>query len=119
MGIRRIVPNIKSGHVDESRAFYEDIVGMHVAMNLDWVLTLASPSNPTAQLTLIPGPEPSGTHPDVSIEVDDVDSIYKRAIAAGIKIVYTLTEEAWGVKRFFMVDPDGWVVNVVSHIHRE
>jgi uncharacterized glyoxalase superfamily protein PhnB len=54
-------------------------------------------------------------HPDVSIEVDDVDEVYERAVAAGAEIVYPLTDEEWGLRRFFVRDPNGAVINVTEH----
>ena len=33
----------------------------------------------------------------------------------GHEIVHPLTDEPWGVRRFFVRDPDGNVVNIVSH----
>jgi hypothetical protein len=30
--------------------------------------------------------------------------------------VYPLTNEPWGVRRFFVTDPNGIVINVMSHI---
>ena len=40
---------------DESRKFYTEFLGFDVAMDMGWVLTFASPSNPTAQITLVRG----------------------------------------------------------------
>jgi uncharacterized glyoxalase superfamily protein PhnB len=54
-------------------------------------------------------------HPDVSIEVDDVDAVHARAVAAGADIVYPLTDEEWGLRRFFVRDPDGAVLNITQH----
>ncbi|HKH31196.1 MAG TPA: VOC family protein [Gaiellaceae bacterium] len=54
-------------------------------------------------------------YPDVSIEVDDVDQVYERARAAGAEIVYPLTDEEWGLRRFFVRDPNGAVINVTEH----
>ena len=54
-------------------------------------------------------------HPDVSIEVDDVDDVHERAVAAGAEIVYPLTDEEWGLRRFFVRDPNGAVINVTEH----
>jgi hypothetical protein len=51
----------------------------------------------------------------MSIEVDDVDRVHALAIARNIKIVYPLVDEPWGVRRFFVVDPNGVVINVLSH----
>lgn len=54
-------------------------------------------------------------HADVSIEVDDLDDVYARAHAAGAEIVYPLTSEEWGLRRFFVRDPNGAVINVTEH----
>ena len=35
--------------------------------------------------------------------------------ARGYSIVYPLTDEPWGVRRFFTRDPQGLVINIVSH----
>jgi uncharacterized glyoxalase superfamily protein PhnB len=53
--------------------------------------------------------------PEVSIQVDDVDAAYAAALQAGSEIVHPLTDEPWGVRRFFVRDPDGHVLNVLSH----
>ena len=59
----------------------------------------------------------SGTPvPDLSIEVDDVDEIHRRAISAGYEITYGITDEPWGVRRFFVRDPFGKLVNILSHL---
>jgi uncharacterized glyoxalase superfamily protein PhnB len=51
----------------------------------------------------------------LSIEVDDVEAIYRRALAANLKTVYDLTDEPWGVRRFYLRDPLGRLVNILSH----
>ena len=51
----------------------------------------------------------------LSIEVDDVDAIYRRALAANLETVYDLTDEPWGVRRFYLRDPLGRLVNILSH----
>lgn len=115
MTIRRTVPNIKSDQPARSRAFYVDFLGFEVAMDRAEIITFASPSNPTAQLSALRHDESSVPHPSVSIEVTDVDEIHAKAVAQGIKIVYPLTDEPWGVRRFFVLDPNGAVINVLSH----
>jgi uncharacterized glyoxalase superfamily protein PhnB len=53
--------------------------------------------------------------PEVSIQVDDVDAAYAAAVQAGAEVVHPLTNEPWGVGRFFVRDPDGHVLNVLGH----
>ena len=116
MSIRRVVPNIKSKLLDESRAFYVDLLGFQVAMDMGFIVTLVSPNNPTAQISLLRDEEGSTTpHPHLSIEVADVDEVHGRATERGLKIIYPLTDEPWGVRRFFIADPNGTVLNIMSH----
>lgn len=116
MSIKRILPDITSGRMDESRKFYQEFLGLDLAMDMGWILTFVSPANPTAQVTLMQAPSSTVPNPNVSIEVDDVDAVHARAVAQGQKIVYPLTNEPWGVRRFLVTDPNGVVVNVMSHL---
>lgn len=114
MTIRRAVPDIRSNDLDESRRFY-GLLGFEVAMDLGWVVTLRSPDNPTAQI-ILQGPDARApVHPDVSIEVDDVDAVHAAVVASGAEIVHPLQDEPWGVRRFFVRDPDGCIINVLGH----
>jgi catechol 2,3-dioxygenase-like lactoylglutathione lyase family enzyme len=115
MSIRRVVPDITSDRIDESRKFYTEFLGFNLAMDMGWILTFVSPSNPTAQVTLLRAPASDAPNPNVSIEVGDVDAVHAKAIALGIQIVYPLTDEPWGVRRFFVTDPNGVIINVASH----
>jgi uncharacterized glyoxalase superfamily protein PhnB len=114
MSVRRVVPDIHSDAMEESRDFY-GLLGLEEVMNLGWVMTLASPENPTAQLILMREEMTAPVTPDISIEVDDVDAVYEAVRAAGAPIVRPLQDEEWGVRRFFVTDPNGRVVNVLSH----
>jgi predicted enzyme related to lactoylglutathione lyase len=108
------VPNLKSDSPSETREFFVDLLGFEVAMDLGWVVTLASPENPTAQVTIISNDDPSA--PGISVGVPDVDSVHAKAVEAGAEIVYPLRDEDWGVRRFMLREPSGTVVNVVSHL---
>lgn len=118
MKIRRIVMDIQSNNFDENRHFYENIIGLEVGMDLGWIMTFGSPSNPTAQITLLKKDLTASVNPNLTIEVEDVESVYANAVKNGFQIVHPLTDEPWGVRRFFVVDPNGQVVNVMSHIDR-
>lgn len=115
MSIRRVVPDIRSQRFDESREFYVGLLGLTVAMDLGFVMTFASPTNPTAQITIMRDEGASGILPQVTIEVGDVDAIHSEALRRGAEIVYPLTDERWGVRRFFLRDPNGVVINVMNH----
>jgi hypothetical protein len=57
-------------------------------MDMEWVMTFVSPTNPTAQLTLIGDGASAQCDPDISVEVDDVDAVHAKAVSRGIEIVY-------------------------------
>ena len=53
--------------------------------------------------------------PDVSIQANDVNAAYTAAVQAGAEVVPPLTHEPWGVRCFFVRDPNGHALNVLSH----
>jgi predicted enzyme related to lactoylglutathione lyase len=112
------VPNLHAERPDESRAFYEDVVGLEMAMDMGWIVSFGSAANPTAQISVISQDATAGVHPDVSIEVEDVAAVHREAVQRGFEIVHPLTDEPWGVRRFFVRDPNGAVVNVMEHIRQ-
>jgi catechol 2,3-dioxygenase-like lactoylglutathione lyase family enzyme len=111
--ISRVVPNIRSERPAEARDFFVDLLGFELAMDLGWVVTLASPTNPSAQVTVIGNDDMAA--PGISVEVTDVDAVYARAVEQGFEIAYPLRDEEWGVRRFMLREPSGTVVNVLSH----
>lgn len=115
MTIRRVVPNIEAADPTASLAFYVDVLGLEVAMDMGWIITFASPSNATAQVSVTRTSDTSGPHPDISVEVSDVNTCHARAVARGCLIAYPLTDEPWGVRRFFVHEPNGKIINVLSH----
>jgi catechol 2,3-dioxygenase-like lactoylglutathione lyase family enzyme len=115
MSISRVVPNIASDKLDACRDFYAGLLGFKVAMDLGWILTFVSPSNPTAQLSVVREDATAPVIPQVTVEVADVDAVHAEAVRRGLAIVHPLTEEPWGVRRFFVKDPNGVVLNVASH----
>lgn len=104
-----------SERMDESRKFYTEFLGFDLAMDMGWVLTFSSPTNPTAQITVVQKTETTMPRPNMSIEVPDVDAVHAKAAALGLSIVYPLTDEPWAVRRFFVADPNGVIINILSH----
>ncbi len=113
MAISRSVPNIRADRSEETRDFFVELLGFEVRMDLGWVVTLASPTSPSAQITIIGNDDPAA--PGISVEVDDVDAVHARAVERGLAIAYPLRDEEWGVRRFMLREPSGTIVNVLSH----
>lgn len=115
MGVRRVVPNLHGDDPAACGEFYGEVLGLEAAMDLGWVATFAAPENPAAQINVMREDASAPVRPDVSIEVDDVDAAHAAALHRGCEIVHPLTDEPWGVRRFFVRDPNGAVLNVLSH----
>jgi catechol 2,3-dioxygenase-like lactoylglutathione lyase family enzyme len=115
MSVSRVVPNISSDRFDECRTFYVELLGFEVAMDMRWIMTFVSPTNPTAQISVVRSDATAPVVPQLSVEVADVDAVHAEAVRRGLEIVYPLTDESWGVRRFFVIDPNRVVLNVVSH----
>jgi uncharacterized glyoxalase superfamily protein PhnB len=114
VAINRAVPNIRSDQPGETRDFFVDLFGFEVAMDLGWVTTLASPNNPSAQITIIGSDDMAA--PGITVEVADVDAVHAKAVEQGREVAYPLRDEEWGVRRFMLRAPSGTVINVVSHL---
>jgi len=119
MAVKRIVANIAAPQPDAARAFYGEVLGLEVVMDHGWIMTFAASPVPIAPQISIASEGGSGTPvPDLSIEVDDLDDVLRRAKAAGHVIEYGPQQEPWGVRRFYVRDPFGRLINVLTHVGR-
>ncbi len=115
MAVRRIVANIATERVADGRAFYADILGLQPVMDLGWIVTFAADTTAAPQIS-VAAEGGSGTPvPDLSVEVDDLEEVHRRVMTAGIPVEYGPAHEPWGVTRFYVRDPFGRLVNILSH----
>tara|TARA_R110002050_G_scaffold171581_1_gene303647 strand:+ start:64 stop:420 length:357 start_codon:yes stop_codon:yes gene_type:complete len=117
--MRRIVPNIYSNNIEASKEFYINFLGMELVMDMEWILTFASKENETAQISIFNNENKvpiDNAAIFLSIEVSDIDMYYKKAKEQDIEIVYPITNESWGVRRFFVKDPNGATINLLNHL---
>ncbi len=116
--ILRIVPNIYSTDMEKTRQFYVDFLHLELVMDMRWILTFASKVNSGAQISILQfdktGPLDNSAI-FISMEVSDVDVMYEQAKKLNCEIVYPLTDEHWGVRRFFVKDPNGATINLLAH----
>jgi catechol 2,3-dioxygenase-like lactoylglutathione lyase family enzyme len=113
--VKRIVANIQSARPEDAKAFYGDILGLSLAMDQGWILTFASEATAMAQVSIASEGGSGTPTPDLSIEVDDLDEVYARMLAAGVAIEYGPASEPWGVRRFYVRDPFGRLLNILTH----
>lgn len=114
MVVRRIVANI-AGQPDLAKAFYGDLLGLTVAMDQDWIVTFAGDALARPQVSVASSGGSGTPVPDLSIEVDDLEAVYRRILDAGLPIEYGPVVEPWGVRRFYVRDPFGRLVNILTH----
>ena len=115
MAVKRIVANIGVAQVDAAKPFYGDVLGMKVVMDFGWILTFASDGSTSPQLSVATEGGSGTSVPDLSVEVDDIDDVYQRVLAAGFTVEYGPVIEPWGVRRFYVRDPFGRLLNVLTH----
>lgn len=115
MQVTRIVADLPVADIDRSRAFYSEFFGLSLEeFNLGWVARFTSPDT-GAHLQVVTRDASAPEDPIVSVLTTDVDAAYEEAQALGLDIVHPITTEPWGVRRFFVRDPDGNVLNIVAH----
>ena len=115
MQVTRIVANIAAADVAAARRFYQDILGLDVLMDLGWIATYGSSREMSVQVSIMSEGGSGTPVPDLSIGVDDVDAALERMREAGVAIEYGPADEPWGVRRFYVRDPFGRLVNIVMH----
>ena len=115
METKRIIPDIKAKNLEAADAFYGDILGLDLQMDLGWIRTYGSSVKMNVQISIAQEGGSGTPVPDISIEVDDLDEALDRVKRAGIPFEYGPVSEPWGVKRFFVRDPFGRLVNILQH----
>jgi catechol 2,3-dioxygenase-like lactoylglutathione lyase family enzyme len=115
MKVKRIVANIAAEDAAAAKRFYHDVLGLDLLMDLGWIATYGSGQQQSVQVS-IASEGGSGTPvPDLSIEVDDIDAALAAMRNAGFAIEYGPADEPWGVRRFYVRDPFGKLVNILAH----
>jgi catechol 2,3-dioxygenase-like lactoylglutathione lyase family enzyme len=115
MKVTRIVSNVSTPDPTLARRFYQGVLGLEVLMDQGWIMTLGSNAKMTLQISFLSQGGSGSAVPDLSVEVDDLDAAYHGMKAAGFVIEYGPVDEPWGVRRFYVRDPFGKLVNVLMH----
>lgn len=115
MRVTRIIADLHVTDIEAAKDFYTDHLGLSIEeFNLGWVARYTSPET-GANLQLVTRDAGAPEDPVISVAVDDIDAAYEEALRLGYEIVYPITTEPWGVRRYFVRAPDGNVVNMVQH----
>jgi catechol 2,3-dioxygenase-like lactoylglutathione lyase family enzyme len=85
-------------------------------MDHGWIATYGSSTKMRVQIAFASEGGSGTPTPDLSIEVDDLDEALRRMKEAKIPIEYGPADEPWGVRRFYVRDPFGKLVNILVHL---
>jgi predicted enzyme related to lactoylglutathione lyase len=113
--VLRIVADFAADDPQADAAFYQAVFGLDVAMDQGFIVTLVSDQSTQPQLSIMSEGGSGTPVPTLSIEVSNVNEVLERATLSGAEIVYPLTDEHWNVRRFFLRDPSGRIINVLQH----
>ena len=117
-------PIIVTARKDACRDFWVRHLGLQVGFDSQWFVWLTAPDG-SASIAFMapehpsapPGPEAfSGKGMCFELQVEDVDAAHAAFLAGGGSVDYTLTNEAFGQRRFGFFDPSGLWVDVVQQI---
>ncbi len=115
MRAHRIMTNLRVPDIERAKTFYTDFLGLSTEeFNMGWVARYSSP-NGRVNVQLVTHDATASEDSVASVLTEDVDAAYAEAQEHGYEIVKPLTTEPWGVRRFFVRDPGGNVLNIVGH----
>jgi catechol 2,3-dioxygenase-like lactoylglutathione lyase family enzyme len=116
MKVVRIVADIATADPAAAKRFYQDVLGLDLLMDLGWIATYGSQRKMSVQISFATEGGSGAPTPDISIEVDDLDAALSGMKKAKVAIEYGPVDEPWGVRRFFVRDPFGKLVNILAHL---
>ena len=116
MKVKRIVTNISTPDAAEAKRFYQDVLGLDLLMDHGWIATYGSQEEMNIQISFASEGGSGTPVPDVSIEVDDINAVIEGVRKAGFRIEYGPVDEPWGVRRFYVRDPFGKLINILAHL---
>lgn len=116
MKVKRIVADVATDDPKAAQQFYQEVLGLELVMDQGWIVTYGSREKMSVQISFASEGGSGAATPDLSIEVDDLDDALSRVNKAKLAIEYGPVDEPWGVRRFFVRDPFGNLVNILAHV---
>ena len=128
MQVRDLYPLVTTPQLEETRDFYVSNFDFEVAFEASWFVYLVGPGEEGSRGATLafmhpdhpsnpPGPESFGGKGMIlTVEISNAAEVFERFIAADAPIVYPLTDEEWGQRRFMTRDPAGVLVDIVQQI---
>lgn len=108
----------------ETKKFYTEVLNFGVTFENEFYLLMHTPSKSSEISFLLPN-HPSqqalfqkpfkGEGMYLTIEVDDVDSLYQALKKKGVEIKIEIRNEPWGDRHFAIQDPNGIGIDLVKY----
>lgn len=115
MKVKSIVADIEAPNLKRATGFYSEVFGLELLMDQGWIRTWGSNEEMKVQISFATEGGSGTPVPDLSIEVDDIERAEEKVRNANIVIEYGPVIEPWGVRRFYIRDPYGKLINVMKH----
>jgi catechol 2,3-dioxygenase-like lactoylglutathione lyase family enzyme len=124
MKITSAYPVLLTTDVAKSAAFYEQHLGFRPLFSSDWYVHLQQADYPEVNLAFVdlshetvplPMQKPIGGL-ILNFEVENVDELHDRFVAAGLPILKSLRDEDFGQRHFITSDPDGVMIDIIKPI---
>ncbi len=121
--LNRIMTNILSDNLEESKEFYTKLFGFSVGFDSDWFTHLISKDNKlelgiVCRTSEIVPKEfqniPQGFY--LTFVVDDADKVFEIAKSDEIEIISEPADMFYGQRRLLLRDPNGTLVDISSPI---
>jgi catechol 2,3-dioxygenase-like lactoylglutathione lyase family enzyme len=117
-------PVLMTGDVAGTKAFYVTHLSFKPLFESDWYVHLQSTEDRRVNLGIVQGdhetiPEEGRGRTSgllINFEVKNPDAVYERVTAAGLPILRTLRDEAFGQRHFITKDPNGVLIDVIKPI---
>ncbi|MEM6361611.1 MAG: VOC family protein [Bacteroidota bacterium] len=121
--LNRMMTNICSKNLDESKVFYTSLFDFSIDYDSDWFIHLIS-KDKQLELGIINAtheivPKSTQTRPEgfyITFVVEKADAIFQIAKNEGFDIVSEPTDTFYGQRRLLLRDPNGVIVDVSSPI---
>ena len=108
----------------ETKKFYTEVLNFEVAFENEFYLLLQTPGGGDALSFLLPNhptQQPffhkpfNGQGMYLTIEVEDVDALYKDITNKNVNIEIPMRDEPWGDRHFAIQDPNGIGIDLVKY----
>ncbi|MES2246228.1 MAG: VOC family protein [Pseudomonadota bacterium] len=125
MKVTSYYPVIMTSDVAGTAAFYQAHFGFVSLFTTDWYVHLQLADDASVNLAVL-----DGTHKTIpaeargqvagglllNFEVEDPDAVHERLKAAGLPILLSLRDEAFGQRHFITRDPNGVLIDIIKPI---